>query len=147
MLSATKIFPVLRLPPVESELHHSMKSIVRSELERERYLVVEEPLFPPTRRVSWAAYRPDLLGIRSDSDREELVIVECETHPNMKRFASKNFSSVWFEPTVYRDGSIRRILAVPAGSLHSVDLRLRKLWEIWLIGPTRASQKIPAIVA
>lgn len=145
MLSATKIAAKHCLSAMESELHHSMKSIVRTELERERYLVVEEPLYPPTRRVYWAAYRPDLLGIRSDEEREELVIVECETHPNMGRFASKNFGSVWFEPTVYRDGSIRRILAVPAGSLHSVDLNLRRLWEIWLIGATRLNQRIPAI--
>jgi hypothetical protein len=46
---------------------------------------------------------------------------------------------------VFRDGSIRRILAVPGGSLHAVDLNLRKLWEIWLIGAASPNQKIPAI--
>ncbi len=50
----------------ESALHRSMKAIVRSELERGRYAVVEEPLYPPGDKASWRSYRPDLLGYRSE---------------------------------------------------------------------------------
>jgi hypothetical protein len=34
-----------------------MKAIVRKELERERYVVVEEPPCPP-KRAPWVSYRP-----------------------------------------------------------------------------------------
>jgi hypothetical protein len=122
-----------------------MKQMVRCELELDHYRVIEEPLFPPTSRISWAAYRPDLLAFRSDLRMEEIAVVECETHPSMTRFTSKNYSSLWFEPSILHDGSIRRILAVPRGKLNRVDLRLRQKWEIWVLGSTRPLEKIPAI--
>lgn len=129
----------------ESELHRSMKRIVRDSLEKENYRVVEEPLFPPASWIHWDHYRPDLLGLRSDDSLEELVIVECETRPSMKRFVSKNYGSLWFEPSVTRDGSVRRILAVPRGKLSVLDLRLRHGWEIWVMGTTAPVTKIASI--
>ena len=129
----------------ESETHRSMKAVVRRELELARYAVVEEPIRPPGRKVSWTSYRPDLLAYRSEDGREELVVVECETHPNMKRFAGKNASSVWFQPSLSRKGSVRRILAVPQGKLGSVDLRIRERWEVWVLGPTSPMSKYPAL--
>ena len=120
----------------ESALHRRMKLIVRRELERENYAVLEEPLFPPSRRVSWSAYRPDLVGYREEREEEEFAVVECETHPSMKRFRSKNFSSLWFQPFLFQNGSIRRVLAVPQGRLRAVDLELREEWEIWVLGRT-----------
>jgi hypothetical protein len=122
-----------------------MKSMMREELEHESYRLVEEPLFPPSKRISWSTYRPDLLGFRADSKTEEVVIVECETRPSMNRFRSKNYSSLWFQPSVLRDGRIRRILAVPSGKLHSVDLRLRSQWEIWVLGSCSPVQKISSL--
>jgi hypothetical protein len=126
----------------ESANHRRMKLIVRRELEGEGYDVQEEPLYPPTGRISWASYRPDLLGHRHEGAREEFVIAECETHPNMKRFRAKNFSSVWFQPYLFQAGSIRRILAVPRGSLPAVDLRLRDQWEVWVLGDELPMYKI-----
>jgi len=119
-----------------------MKRMVRSELESEGYLIVEEPIWPPIRRISWFAYRPDLVGIRRDSRAEEIVVVECETRPSMRRFRSKNFSSLSFQASVLHEGSIRRILAVPRGRLHSVDLRLRDRWEVWLLGEFQPTLKL-----
>jgi hypothetical protein len=127
----------------ESQVHRSMKAIVRNELECERYDVVEEPLFPPGEKVSWSSYRPDLLGYRSEDGTEEIVLVECETHPNMRRLREKNFLSVWFQPYLFRRGSIRRILAVPRGKLRSVDLRIRDGWEVWVVGEKSAMEKFP----
>ena len=129
----------------ESPLHRSMKGIVRADLEREHYGVVEEPFFPPTSRISWSTYRPDLLGYRLEKQAEELVIVECETNPNMGRFRSKNFSSLSFQPSVFSAGRIRRILAVPQGRLHMVDLGLRSDWEIWMLGHSQPTQKLPRL--
>ena len=127
----------------ESAVHRSMKSIVRNELEHEHYAVVEEPLFPPRKKVTWSAYRPDLMGYRSKGGTEELVLVECETHPNMNRLGAKNFSSVWFQPYLFRRGSVRRILAVPQGRLRSVDMKIRDEWEVWVLGPNSAMEKFP----
>lgn len=118
-----------------------MKAVVRSELEQEHYAVVEEPLFPPGDKVSWKSYRPDLLGYRSKDGVEELVLVECETHPNMKRLRAKNSSSVWFQPHLYRQGSVRRILAVPQGEMKKVDMRIRNDWEVWTLGRTGPIEK------
>ena len=119
-----------------------MKAIVRCELERERYAVVEEPPFPPGPRASWEAYRPDLLGYRSEGGAEELVLVECETRPNMKRFAAKNHTSVWFQPYLFGRGSLRRILAIPQGRLRSVDLKIRDRWEVWVLGKKGTMEKL-----
>jgi len=128
----------------ESQVHRSMKAVVRQELERERYAVVEEPLFPPGEKVAWTAYRPDLLGYRSEDGAEELVLVECETHPSVKRLREKNASSVSFQPFLFRRGSVRRILAVPQGRLRSVDLRIRESWEVWVVGAASPIDKYPS---
>jgi len=129
----------------ESQVHRSMKAIVRHELEQERYAVVEEPLFPPGEKVSWTSYRPDLLGYRSEGGTEELVLVECETHPNMRRLGAKNSSSVWFQPYLFRNGSVRRILAVPQGRLGAVDMKIRGTWEVWVVGGSAPMAKFPAV--
>lgn len=122
-----------------------MKTIVRTELERERYAVVEEPLYPPGKKAHWRSYRPDLLGYRSEGGVEELVLVECETRPNMRRLGAKNHSSVWFQPYLFRRGSIRRILAVPQGRLRAVDMSIRDQWEVWVVGEKSAMEKFPKV--
>ncbi len=119
-----------------------MKAIVRRELESEDYRVLAEPLFPPSDKISWSRYRPDLLAYRAAQGHEEVAIVECETHPNMKRFGRKNHSSLWFQPFLFHGGTIRRILAVPQGKLGSVDLKLRSRWEVWVIGGVSPMCKI-----
>ena len=129
----------------ESAVHRSMKAIVKEELEAERFAVVEEPLFPPGDKVTWSSYRPDLLAYRSEDGDEELVIVECETHPNMRRLGSKNYSSVWFQPYLFMKGSVRRILAVPQGSLGSVDMKIRNEWDVWMVGANSVMTKYPAL--
>jgi hypothetical protein len=118
-----------------------MKAIVKAELERERYEVVEEPLVPP-RRATWRGYRPDLLGYRSEGGAEELVIVECETRPSVRNLDAKKHSTVWFQPRIDGPGSVRRILAVPEGGLHRIDLKVREHWEVWILGRVGPKQRI-----
>lgn len=119
-----------------------MKAIIRRELERDDY-VVEEPLFPPGKRVSWSSYRPDFLGYRSKEGMEEIVVVECETHPSMKRLGTKKHTSVWFQSHLFGRGSVRKILAVPQGKLGSVDLRTRGEWEVWVVGSKSSMSRLP----
>lgn len=132
---------------MESPTHKHMKAVVKGELEKEGFGVVEEPPFPPADWISWSTYRPDLLGFRVQERKEEIAIVECETRPSMRRFASKNYSSLWFQPSVLSTGSLRRILAVPRGKLCAVDLRLRSGWEIWVIGNEGLSERVPTLGA
>lgn len=129
----------------ESSVHRSMKSIVRSALEREEYAVVEEPLYPPGKKASWSSYRPDLLGYRSKEGTEELVLVECETHPNMRRLGAKRHRTVWFQPYLFRRGSVRKILAVPQGRLSSVDMEIRDEWEVWVVGANSPLERFPKV--
>lgn len=132
---------------MESSTHRHMKAVVKEELEKEGFGVVEEPLFPPVEWISWSTYRPDLLGFRAKDTKEEVAVVECETRPSMRRFVSKNYSSLWFQPSVLSHGSLRRILAVPKGKLGAVDLRLRSAWEIWVIGSEGPLEKISSLGA
>ena len=129
----------------ESQTHRSMKAIIRYELEREDYAVIEEPLFPPWKRISWSSYRPDLLGYRTGEGREEIVLVECETRPNMRRLGLKKHSSVSFQPYLFRRGSVRKILAVPQGKLGSVDMRIRDEWEVWVVGADSPIARFPKV--
>jgi len=118
-----------------------MKAIVKAELVREDYEVIEEPLFPPGERVSWSSYRPDLLGYRSNEGSEELVLVECETRPNMRRLQAKQYRTVSFQTYLSRRGSLRKILAVPQGRLRSVDMRIRSEWEVWVVGSSSPMER------
>ena len=128
---------------MESLVHKTMKEVVRAELEREHYSVVEEPLFIPGEKLAWSSYRPDLLGYKRDNGSEEVVLVECETHPSMRRFGLKNHSSVWLQPSLPMNGSVRRILAVRRGWLRAVDMELRSQWEIWVLGEAGPLVRIP----
>ena len=128
---------------MESKTHRSMKAVVRKELEQERYTVVEEPSSPPD-GVAWRSYRPDLLGYRLEGENEEIVLVECETRPNMRRLKAKNSASAWFQPRIQGQGSLRRILAVPQGKLGAVDMRVRDTWEVWVIGSS-SSLRFPVL--
>jgi hypothetical protein len=111
-----------------------MKLLVREELEKGGFVVLEEPKFPPSTRMYWSSYRPDLVAYRIGETGEELAVVECETHPNMGRFVSKNFGSLWFQPYLFKRAMVRWILAIPQGKLQLVNLELRRQWEIWILG-------------
>jgi hypothetical protein len=113
-------------------LHRGMKAVVASELTKEGYEVVEEPLWPPNRLVSWEAYRPDLLGIAQTDSREEYALVECETRPTTKRLLAKNIWRVELQARIDRKPRLRRILVVPRGKLGALDLKLRRSCEIWV---------------
>ena len=116
----------------ESSLHRSMKSVAASELIREGYEVVEEPLRPPSRFVFWEAYRPDLLGLVVGEGKEEYALVECETRPRTKRLLAKNIWRVQLQSRIDLQTSLRRILVVPRGKLGCFDLRLRRSCEVWV---------------
>jgi len=109
-----------------------MKESASRELAGEGYSVFFEPPCAPSRFLSWASYRPDLLGIRASAQRQEYVLVECETRPSGRRMALKNYRSVDVQTRLNSELSLRRILVVPRGTLSSVDSSMRLSWETWI---------------
>jgi hypothetical protein len=126
----------------ESFLHHQMKESVSRELTGEGYSVFEEPPYAPSRFLSWVSYRPDLFGMRASSERQEYVLVECETRPSSRRLAAKNFKSMDVQTRLNSELSVRRILVVPRGTLARVDPSVRLAWETWIYG-TEGFQMFP----
>jgi hypothetical protein len=122
-----------------------MKSSVAEDLEKENYLIFEEPLFPPTRDITWHTYRPDLFGVRASTESKEYAFVECETRPNIQRLTRKRYDTISVQTDLQRLSSVRRILAVPRGKLTAMDLRVRHDWEVWIVGE-RVFTKIPRVV-
>ncbi len=122
-----------------------MKAVVRADLEREGYAVVEEPLSCLEWRTHWSGYRPDLLGHKSEDEIESIALVECETRPSTARLLSKRFRSVWFQPVLLRRGWVRRILAVHQGRLGGIDMLVRSEWEIWIVNSTRVLQRLRSL--
>ncbi len=128
----------------ESGLHLMMKSSAAEELEKENYLVFEEPLFPPGREVRWHSYRPDLFGVRASIESKEYAFVECETRPNIHRLLRKRYDTICIQTDLQRRSSVRRILAIPRGKLTAMDLSVRHDWEVWIVGE-RVFTKIPRV--
>ncbi len=116
----------------ESTLHHRMKERVSQQLAEEGYEVFFEPLFSPSRFLSWVSYRPDLFGVKASDERQEYALVECETRPSGKRLASKNFRSLEVQTRLNQVLSVRRILVVPRGRLGSLESSVRRSWETWI---------------
>ncbi len=109
-----------------------MKEEASHELAEEGYVVFFEPLYAPSRYMSWASYRPDVFGMRAGDGRQEYALVECETRPSERRLASKNFRSVDIQTRLNSDLSLRRILVVPRGKLAGVRPSVRRSWETWI---------------
>jgi hypothetical protein len=116
----------------ESVLHRRMKDCVSRELADEGYHVFYEPAFAPSRFLDWTSYRPDLLGIKATTERQEYAFVECETNPSSKRLDSKNFRSVEVQLRLNAAFSLRRLLVVPWGTLSRLDSSVRYSWETWI---------------
>jgi hypothetical protein len=119
-----------------------MKDSASRELVGDGYSVYFEPPYAPSRFLSWASYRPDLLGIRGGAVTQEYAFVECETRPSGRRLASKNFRSVEVQTRLNAKMSVRRILVVPRGTLGSVESSVRLSWETWIYGEG-AFQRFP----
>ncbi len=118
----------------ESFLHCNMKEGASRELAGEGYSVFFEPPYAPSRFLTWESYRPDLFGIKATAERQEYVLVECETRPSGRRLDSKNFRSLEVQTRLNSVLSLRRILVVPRGALARLDSSVRRSWEVWIFG-------------
>jgi hypothetical protein len=117
---------------VESDLHRRMKERVSRQLAEEGYALFFEPPYAPSRFLTWASYRPDILGIRASAGMQEYALVECETRPSSRRLDSKNFRSVEVQTRLNSELHLRLIVVVPRGTLRGLDPSVRRSWETWV---------------
>jgi len=122
---------------MESDLHELLKETVLDELGREGYETYVEPSDPPLERLMWSYYRPDILGVICEETVLNVVLVECETNPNVRRVktkASKIGCTFTVQKRLNENNLLRLLLVIPAGVLHKVNHQvIRSLWEIWLV--------------
>ncbi|MBI2185459.1 MAG: hypothetical protein HYU39_10950 [Thaumarchaeota archaeon] len=131
----------------ESPIHKAPKETVARDLNNEGYRVFFEPLYSPLENIDWRRYHPDLLAVRKRPEGEDIVVVECETKPNIRRLESKNLASLRIQSKLFHQAHLRRILVIPAGRLGSLDLKVRREWEIWIVEKYGKPMKIPVIHA
>ena len=122
---------------MESRLHELLKEAALTELEKEGYYLYVEPSDPPSWRLNWSLYRPDIAGTLTNEVEFWFVLVECETKPNIRRIRrkiSKIRKSLTFQNRLNETYLFRLLLVIPAGMLERVnysEVRLR--WEIWIV--------------
>jgi len=124
---------------VETGLHELLKEVVFTELEREGYHLYVEPAEPPSWRLHWSQYRPDIFGVFSNEVESLFVLVECETNPGIRRIRgkiSKIRCSLNIQKRLNERHVLRLLLVIPSGMLRRVNCpELRKFWDIWIINP------------
>jgi hypothetical protein len=135
---------------VETRLHNLLKGVVLNELEREGYDLYIEPPKPPTPRLKWNSYRPDILGILSSKTEFRLILVECEVNPRKRSVKLKELkirSFLTLQKKLNEVCNTRLLLVIPSGKLRAINASaIRKLWNIWIISiDGRVAHKIPKI--
>lgn len=133
---------------MESRLHEVLKEAAVTELEKEGYYVHVEPSEPPSWRLSWSLYRPDVFGVLSREAESKFVLVECETDPRTRHMSGK-ISKIKRSLTIQKRLNERHILllllVIPCRTLRRVNsAEIRRLWDIWIVNYRgRIVQKIP----
>ena len=133
---------------MEGRLHKLFKGVVKKELLEENYVVYLEPSEPPLERLRWKSYRPDVLGIISDTSTFNLALAECETSPNSKRILTKTSKikqTLALQKQLNESHIIRPLLIIPPMKLDKINCpAIRRFWEIWIINPRgKITHKIP----
>jgi hypothetical protein len=122
---------------LEGQLHLIFKQCVMKELLAEGYILYAEPLGSPVKRISWSAYRPDILGLHVTPNTFKLVFVECETAPTKTRVSQKMErikTSFRFQKRLNESHQLRSLLIIPPLTLNKINCKtIRSFWEIWII--------------
>ena len=122
---------------MEGSFHKFLKDRVADELQKQNHSIYYEPLESPLERLWWDYYRPDLLALKRLSLELKIVLVECETRPNMKRLLKKTEKIQHFlslQKVLDEKASITPLLVIPPFNLSKIiSCRVRQFWEIWII--------------
>ena len=118
-------------------LHQTLKKAAASELKREGYELFFEPAYSPIKRLHWFAYRPDIMGLKSEDHELKLAFVECETSPRPRKMNDKTYkirSSLNLQKCLDEGHSFRFLLVIPMGTLsRTLCPDIRGLWEVWTV--------------
>ena len=132
---------------MEGKLHCVLKDAGARELKADGYNVYIEPPESPDERLAWTLYRPDILGIASESEETRFAVVECETAPSSGRIMDKTskIRSLTLQKRLNEKHVFRFVLVILPGLLsRALYPDMRKLWEIWIVNPEgRVCHKIP----
>ena len=125
-----------------------MKYNVGKELENQDYLIYFEPLESPLNYLCWEYYRPDLLAVKCCSSNLDIIMVECETKPNMNRVLQKTNKIQKYlslQKKLNEKATIFPLIVIPPFNLNKIiSTKVRKLWEIWIINDSgKILHKIP----
>ncbi len=137
---------------MESRLHLIFKQRVMKELLAEGYSLYAEPVEPPVKRLSWSAYRPDVLGIQMSDNTFKLVLVECETAPTKIRVSKKTKrikESLRLQKCLNESHYLRSLLVIPPLTFKKINCKtIRNFWEVWIINRRGTIiHKIPDIMS
>lgn len=114
-----------------------MKQIVARELQNQNYTTYYEPLESPYPNLWWDSYRPDILATKYCKNNLNVVVVECETKPNMKRVLRKTAKikkNLSLQKRLYENSVILPLLVIPSFNLIKILCSIvRNFWEIWII--------------
>ena len=125
---------------MEGSFHKLLKERVANELQKQNYSIYYEPLESPLERLWWDFYRPDILALRNLSCSLKVVLVECETKPNLKRLLKKTQKIQHYliiQKMLNEKVSITPLLVIPPFNLSKIiSCKVRKFWEIWIINNT-----------
>ena len=121
---------------MEGSLHKLLKEAALRELGKHGYTLYVEPLEPPFKRLFWDCYRPDVLGVISREDDLIIVLVECETSPNMRRIMGKTLrikATLRLQKRLNERHTVHPLLIVPPNNLRKINYScIRRFWEIWI---------------
>ena len=121
---------------MEGKLHRVLKEVGVRELRVDGYEIYVEPPQSPDERLAWTLYRPDILGIDSESGETRFAIAECETAPNASRILDKTskIGSLTLQKRLNEKHVFRFILIIlPGLSNRALYPDMRRLWEIWIV--------------
>lgn len=125
---------------MEGSFHKFLKNRVANELQKQKYSIYYEPLESPLERLWWDYYRPDILALKNLSLNLKVVLVECETKPNLKRLLEKTakiHNYLFLQKMLDEKVSIIPLLVIPPFNLSKIiSCKVRKFWEIWIINNT-----------
>ena len=125
---------------MEGSFHKFLKNRVANELQKQKYSIYYEPLESPLERLWWDYYRPDILALKNLSLNLKVVLVECETKPNLKRLLEKTakiHNYLFLQKMLDEKVSIIPLLVIPPFNLKKIiSCKVRKFWEIWIMNNT-----------
>jgi hypothetical protein len=140
------------LGKTEGTLHKLHKQAVAEELQKKNYGIHFEPWESPLDLVWWRSYKPDILAVKQSNSSQRIILVECETKPNLKRVLSKTKQiqkNLEVQKQLFENTLILPLLVIPPNNLQKMLFStIRKFWEIWIISQEgQIKHKIPRVPA